>query len=199
MKAICGKCKARVNVNTAAAESSTVRFICPICKTRNKLVLKKEAPKPKITSDKTQIHEEQDFDTIMGWIVVHDENTPQQTHNLKLGKNIVGRKSDSLPCDIMIETSDKFMSRNHFAIEISRGAMGLKYLVYDVTSTNGTFINADSKTRLNTMDKVFLKDNDTIQAGRTKMVLRTKKMAGTARNATNTVISTTPMNTIICT
>jgi hypothetical protein len=196
MKAICGKCKVRVNVNTQDVKTSIIRFKCPVCNTVNKLDLKKTKGKQETNNEKTQVSVEITND-IAGWLVIHDENTKQQTHTLKMGKNIVGRKSDSKPCNVLIDTEDKFMSRNHFAVEINLGTKGLEYMVYDVTSTNGTFINANKENKLSQMDKVFLSDGDTIQAGRTKMVLRIKKVAGTAKNATNTVISMKHLKTII--
>ncbi len=195
MKVICGKCKARLNIpeNNRPGE---LKFKCPVCKTVNKLKVK-EKKSIDSSSDATQIKIPDSFDDIMGWLVVHDENTKTQTYNLKKGKNVIGRKSESKPCDIMIVTDDAYMSRNHFAIEIELGVKGLEYLIYDVTSTNGTFINADKANRLNQVDKVLLNDGDTMQAGQTKIVLRTKKMAGTAKNATNTVINTEHLKTVI--
>ena len=211
MKAKCGKCKTSVNVNVDNVTTTVVKFKCPVCGTLNRLDLSKFKNKGQASNDKTTVNisgthgmsnipgppSPQNLDDVMGWLVVHDENTRQQTHSLKMGKNIVGRKSVSKPCDVMIDTDDTYMSRNHFAIEIGLGVNGLEYLVYDVTSTNGTFINADKDKRLSQSDRIYLSDGDTIQAGRTKMVLRTKKMAGTAKNATDTVINTAPLKTII--
>ena len=193
MKAICGKCKARVKIKDDSGENE-VFFNCPICKTKNKLILPKNQ---KMTEEKTLV--QSSLGDVKGWLVVHDESTSQQTLTLKSGKNVVGRKSESKPCEVMVDTEDSYMSRNHFAIEISLGNKGLEYLVFDVTSTNGTFINANKNNKLSQTDQVYLQDGDTIQAGRTKMVLRTKKMAGTAKNATNTVINTKPLQTIIVT
>jgi pSer/pThr/pTyr-binding forkhead associated (FHA) protein len=197
MKVKCGKCKAKVNLKTEDVKTTVIRFNCPICNAVNKLNLEAiKSNQHEANNEKTQVSTN-NTNNIAGWLVVHDENTKQQTHNLKMGKNIVGRKSESKPCDVMIDTEDKYMSRNHFAVEVNLGTKGLEYLVYDVTSTNGTFINANKENKLNQMDKVFLTDGDTIQAGRTKMILRIKKVAGTAKNATNTVISMKHLKTII--
>ena len=196
MKTICGKCKARINVNIQEIKTNIAWFKCPVCNTMNKLDLNKTIGKQHISNKKSQISID-NTNKIAGWLVVHDENTKQQTHPLIMGKNIVGRKSSSQPCNIMIDTEDKYMSRKHFAIEVNLGTKGMEYLVYDVASTNGTFINADKNNKLNRIDKVFLSDGDTIQAGRTKIVLRIKKVAGTAKNATNTVISMKHLKTII--
>jgi pSer/pThr/pTyr-binding forkhead associated (FHA) protein len=193
MKAICGKCKARVKIKDDSDENKMF-FNCPICKTKNKLILPKNQ---KMTEEKTLV--QSSLGDVKGWLVVHDESTSQQTFTLKSGKNVVGRKSESKPCEVMVDTEDSYMSRNHFAIEISLGNKGLEYLVFDVTSTNGTFINANKNNKLSQTDQVYLQDGDTIQAGRTKMVLRTKKMAGTAKNATSTVINTKPLQTVIVT
>ncbi len=197
MKVICGKCKARIKLNTEHVNTKVIKFKCPVCSTVNRLELKNNNESHSHLNNENTVINPENFDDIAGWLVVHDENTKQQTFPLKTGVNIVGRKSVSKPCDVMIETNDKYMSRNHFAVEISLGPKGFNYLVYDVTSTNGTFINADINNKLDQLDKVYLTDGDTIQAGRTKMVLRTKKVAGTTQNATNTVINTQPLKTII--
>jgi pSer/pThr/pTyr-binding forkhead associated (FHA) protein len=197
MKVKCGKCKAKVNLKTEEVKTMVIRFNCPVCNAINKLNLETAKSKQKeVTDEKTQINTD-NSNNVAGWLVVHDENTKQQTHTLKMGKNIVGRKSESKLCEVMIDTEDKYMSRNHFAVEVSLGTKGMEYMVYDVTSTNGTFINAVKENKLNQKDKVLLSDGDTIQAGRTKMVLRIKKVAGTAKIATNTVISMKHLKTII--
>ena len=110
----------------------------------------------------------------IGWLVVHDENTPAQTLPLNEGRNVIGRKSPDKPCSVMIDTTDQRMSRNHSVIEVSRRADGhYQYLISDCGSTNGTFINGSEHHRLSPYDQIFLKDGDTIQLGRTKVVLKT--------------------------
>jgi pSer/pThr/pTyr-binding forkhead associated (FHA) protein len=182
MKVNCGKCKAPVNLKIGESSKDVVFYTCPVCKARNRIKLKSNAAP---------------IGEVAGWIVVHDENTKQQTHTLKRGVNVVGRKSVSKSCDVAIDTDDMTMSRNHFAVEVIHGPQGYNYIVYDVTSTNGTYINADENKKLNQNDKIHVFDGDTIQAGRTKMVLRIKKVAGNAKKATDTVINTGHLKTII--
>ena len=80
MKAICGKCKARVNVNTQEVKTNTIRFKCPVCNTVNKLDLNKAKGKNKTSSEETSVNAE-NINDITGWLVIHDENTLQQTVN----------------------------------------------------------------------------------------------------------------------
>lgn len=113
-------------------------------------------------------------DAPIGWLVVHDENTAPQTFTLREGRNVVGRLSESKPADVMIATHDPYMSRHHSVIEVTRSPQGVyQYLISDCGSTNGTFINADPNRRLSSYDQIYLQDGDTIQMGRTKVVLKT--------------------------
>lgn len=128
----------------------------------------------------------------MGWLVVHDEQTSSETFLLRFGKNALGRKSNDTPpeVNIPIETPDNYMSRYHcdifielnpektaYQYKLSDGALGKKQ-----PSTNGTFLNG--KGRMSPSDIWLLKDGDTIQAGRTKLVL---KMPGEAKNAQDAI------------
>jgi pSer/pThr/pTyr-binding forkhead associated (FHA) protein len=107
-----------------------------------------------------------------GWLVVHDENAHSQIFPLKVGINIVGRKSPSKPCEVMIDTQDSFMSRNHCQVEVLQRGNGYLYVIKDLGSQNGVFINADRNSRLKKDDEVYLQNGDTVQIGRTKVVLK---------------------------
>ncbi|KQS33822.1 hypothetical protein ASG33_07175 [Dyadobacter sp. Leaf189] len=131
-----------------------------------------------------------------GWMVVHDENTPSQTFSLKPGKNVIGRYSPDKPCEIMIKTNDAFMSRNHSLIDITKQPDGsLVFVISDVGSTNGTFINAVRK--LSRYDKLILKDGDTIQMGKTKIVLKTRQSTQDAQEAESKVKRGAYLKTVI--
>jgi pSer/pThr/pTyr-binding forkhead associated (FHA) protein/ribosomal protein L37E len=142
----------------------------------------------------------------VGWLVVHDENAAQQTHPLSIGRQVIGRKSLGAICDIMLNTSDPFMSRNHCMIEVkpSRGG-GYDYLLSDCKMTNGipeqmsvngTFVNAYPMP-LKSKDMVYLNDGDTIQMGQTKAVIKTIISASNAKDAARIVQDTDYTPTIL--
>jgi hypothetical protein len=132
----------------------------------------------------------------LGWLVVHDENAEHQTHPLRIGRQVIGRKSVSRPCDIMIETDDPYMGRNHCILEVKPSRSGsYEFFISDVKmsngtpeqmSTNGTFVNAQPAP-LKPKDMVYLKDGDTIQMGKTKVVIKTLISATSAQDASRIV------------
>lgn len=142
----------------------------------------------------------------LGWLVVHDENAEQQTHPLRIGRQVVGRKSVSRPCDIMIDTEDPYMGRNHCILEVKPSRSGsYEFFLSDVKmtngipeqmSTNGTFVNAQP-TALKPKDMVYLKDGDTIQMGKTKVVIKTLISAASAQDASRIVQDTDYSPTVI--
>jgi pSer/pThr/pTyr-binding forkhead associated (FHA) protein len=137
----------------------------------------------------------------VGWLIVHDEKTPPKTLNLSMGKNIIGRGKDA---HHILDVGDKYMSRRHCVVEVVMGSSGgYQYIVYDYghdspsdASTNGTFLNANVK-RLENRDEMYLKNNDVIQIGRTKVVLQTLSEAGSSHKAMETVIRTPYARTVI--
>lgn len=134
----------------------------------------------------------------IGWLVVHDENTPAQTLTLAEGRNVVGRKSPDKPCSIMIDTTDRRMSRNHSVIEVTKRPDGhYQYLISDCGSTNGTFINANENHRLSPYDQVYLNDGDTIQLGLTKVVLKTGRTVSSPTQAHREVSKKDHLKTIV--
>ena len=142
----------------------------------------------------------------LGWLVVHDENADQQTHPLRIGRQVIGRKSVSRPCDIMIDTEDSFMGRNHCILEVKPSRSGgYEFFLSDVKmtngtpeqmSTNGTFVNAQPSA-LRPKDMVYLKDGDTIQMGKTKVVIKTLITAANAQDASRIVQDTDYSPTVI--
>lgn len=174
---VCSHCQAKLQLDESKLKPGSYTITCPKCQTKNKAVV--EAVEANIPLPPP---------AEVGWLVVHDENTNEQTYPLKLGKNVVGRESESKPCDIMIDTDDMRMSRNHSVIEVGIKPNGqYEYLIYDCGSTNGTYINGDASKKLTQYDMVFLRDGDTIQMGRTKMVLKTTKVVANAAQASQVV------------
>ncbi|MFN8344175.1 MAG: FHA domain-containing protein [Spirosomataceae bacterium] len=138
----------------------------------------------------------------VGFVVVHDENAASQTYPLRIGPNVLGRKSSVPTADILIETEDAMMSRRHAVVEVVRDKFGqFQYLISEAGSRNGTFITSVKdpmrKIKLEPEDLIYLEDGDTIQMGRTKIVLQTTKTAGNARDAARNVQNTDYSKTII--
>jgi hypothetical protein len=141
----------------------------------------------------------------IGWLVIHDEYTDTYTFNLRKGINRIGRDSDSTSLDvnIRIKTKDQYMSRHHCDIEVrwKTRKSAHEYVLSDKAyqgkkaSSNGTFLNAGN--RLSAWDEILLKDGDTIQVGRTKLVLKLPSDVGSSRDAENWVKETDYFKTII--
>jgi len=135
----------------------------------------------------------------IGWFVIHDEFTETYTFDLRNGMNRIGRQSNSTPRDVnvAIRTEDKYMSRQHCEIEVKwlHGRSMYEYLLSDKGSSNGTFVNAGK--RLSRTDEVSLRDGDTVQIGRTKLVLKLPSTVGSSRDAQNWVEKTDYLKTII--
>ena len=171
----CLKCSKKLPVPDASLRNGNPKVKCPYCNTV--FLAKKDEDNTTLSDNTEKISITNSVfanknNSNKAWLIVHDENTNIQTFELKLGKNIVGRKSLSKPCDIMIETEDNTMSRNHFCIEIKQSEKGNSYILFDLNSTNATFINTKSLLQLKNEDEYLLQDNDLIQAGRTKIVFK---------------------------
>lgn len=111
--------------------------------------------------------------TEVAWLVIHDEATASETFSLRAGLNRIGRESQNTPHDvnIMIRTNDTYMSREHCEIDARWNVHNSSYefILTDKKSKNGTYVNGGKK--LSSQSAIRLKDRDTIQIGRTKMVL----------------------------
>ena len=192
----CGKCKVILAYNPNELNPNKPLLKCPKCKAVNKVPLSQNKSADDHLDENT-IHKPVGNTHEVGWIVVHDENTHTQTYPLRLGKNTIGRKSVSKPCDVMIETQDRYMSRQHCVIEVVQNRRGqYDYVIYNINTANGTFINASVDKKLSDHDEIYLKDGHTIQMGHTKVVLKTKEMALNINEAQNTVVNMNYSKTI---
>lgn len=141
----------------------------------------------------------------IGWLVIHDEFTESRTFALRKGLNRIGRASDSTPKDVNIgiETRDQYMSRHHCDIEVRQklSVGGYEYILSDrdysgkKASANGTFLNA--RKRLTPMDESVLQDGDTVQVGRTKLVLKLPAFVPNSQAAAESVRQNDFFQTII--
>lgn len=208
-------CKAQLRINTDSLKiGKTYSSRCPKCHTITPFEVPSEAepsldlasvqpPKQANGQNKTLVLDRDDnqpavTSTQIGWLVVHDENTNSQTFPLKVGRNVIGRKSVSKPCDIMIETNDAFMSRQHSVIDVLQYPDGrFAYILSDCGSSNGTFVNADKNRKLSQHDQIYLKDGDTVQLGKTKLVLKMGNGTKTEAEASQEVARSAFQKTVI--
>ena len=133
----------------------------------------------------------------VGWLVVHDEKTSQQTLSLKQGKQIVGRTSEEADkkADLMIDTEDVYMSRKHFIINVEQNASGgFDYYLSDNSAKNKTFLKTKE---LNKGDEFTLQDGDIIQAGQTNIVFKTIHHVKNKKEATQVVAGIPKEKTVV--
>jgi pSer/pThr/pTyr-binding forkhead associated (FHA) protein len=191
----CGNklCKSKLVFDTGAINLENPRVQCSVCGQYSqidrefiaKLLLKEQ--NEKLELQKINV----------GFLIVHDENTKSQTFTLKTGRNCIGRKDADKPCDIMIETQDPYMSRNHCMIEGKMDRSGnIQLILYDPGSLNGTYLNENQK-RLGKEDKVYLEDGDTIQIGKTKVMIKLIKSAKNSEEARKNVMNLPYSKTVI--
>jgi pSer/pThr/pTyr-binding forkhead associated (FHA) protein len=230
---ICTQCKKKFQFDETLVklkpQQTSIRLGCPSCKTFNNIHLNQQTtmdikppmatpspvaaqppvntnpnPTPPVYANETVIAE-------IGWLIVHDENTPKQTFSLKEGINTIGRYNTTVDTDIPIQTADGHMSRRHCVVEVKRvNAFQFEYKLYDIgkltgiDSTNGTFVNAREKLISRRLPngkivytEVCLEDGYTIQLGRTKLILKTPTVTQNRGAAENVVSQTNFSKTII--
>ncbi len=215
------ECKTKINVAEVVLFQEDTQLKCPSClqffkpfctlsELQKKNILnKKELAKkthktPEISKSKerTQIlNNTNNSDPylggtilVVGWLVIHDENTHSQTYELKEGKNLIGKKNLSKSCDIMIDTPDPYLSRQHFIITVTKQKNHYLYLVEDYNSTNGTFIQSkeisDNQCEIKKLtqgEQIYIEDGFLIQAGKTKIFLKTPQKVNNKQQATDVV------------
>jgi pSer/pThr/pTyr-binding forkhead associated (FHA) protein len=195
MNVICTHCAKGFFVPDSAFKLAVPNIKCPFCKTFFKpgITIRIKMPEGTHTQSLTNMP---NSGTAKGWLVVHDEKANSQTFDLKLGKQVIGRKSETRPCDIMIDCGDPYMSRNHFVIEVvPKPGNILIYALFDSGSKNHTFINTKELDK--STEVYYLQDNDTIQAGETKIVFRNTAQVKSAKEATQLVTAKEYLKTVL--
>lgn len=162
-----------------------------------------EPPKPKTEEIlfRKNSNPEKSGKIVAGWLVVHTENRLPVTYELFEGHNIIGRPDGPHHVDIKIE-DDKYVSRTHCTIEIKKDFIHrFIYILRDGTSkqkrsTNGTYINGlDDKLLTNSV--VYLKDEDTVQVGETKLAFKDINSVINQEEAASSVINTDYTKTVV--
>lgn len=92
------------------------------------------------------------------WLVLRTGPRTGQQFGLKRGRNTVGR--DSTRADIVLD--DETVSAEHARIQFEQG----QFYVYDLASTNGTYVNNRS------VQKQMLMDGDVLRLGDAQLVFK---------------------------
>lgn len=93
-----------------------------------------------------------------GWLVLRNGPRSGQQFGLKRGRNTIGRNPSQ--ADIVLE--DDTVSGEHARIQLEEG----QFYIYDLASTNGTFVNNHH------IQKEMLMDNDIIRLGNAEMIFK---------------------------
>jgi len=184
----CPKCKTFLNVGNPKNEPM-VQFLCPVCKAPLRVAFQKapnnNAPSPGETQyvpgpgysqpgtsggetqypgggglpqpGETQIAPVQ---AKPGYLLFRGKSYP-----LQVGPNSVGRAAATSQADVQIETSDRYMSRQHFKIFVHRMTNGgLKAILSNDQNKNATYVNGQ---KIAGSDQIELADGYQIECGDT--------------------------------
>ena len=94
----------------------------------------------------------------MAWLVIKSGPRPGQQFGLTRGRNTIGR--DGTRCDIVLD--DGAVSAEHARINFENG----QFVIYDLASLNGTFVNRQR------VQRQLLMDGDLIRLGNTTLVFK---------------------------
>lgn len=90
---------------------------------------------------------------------------------LQLGRNVVGRKATTSQASIQIDTPDRYMSRQHVLVNLTKLSDGtLKATLCNYQNKNETTIDGQL---VETGDEIRLVDGNTITMGDTSIIFRT--------------------------
>ncbi len=213
-------CNTKMSVKEDSLRVATASVKCPSCKEKfNPFDRLPQTQKDEILnrqkevnnspsnnkSEETEIYDDKNKGKQpVGWLVVHDEKTHSQTYDLFEGRQLIGKKNLSRPCDIMLETNDVYMGRNHFIIEVENHGGRYSYSLCDNKSLNGTYVETKvlsdferQMRRLNQGEEIYIEDGAIIQAGATKIIFKSLKTVNNKEQATQIVTNQKITKTVI--
>jgi len=133
-----------------------------------------------------------------GWLIRHTEGQPVKTFTLSPGKTYIGRRADAALNPFIVLDDDPFISKVHAVVFVEE-CNPVSFYIMDSSSgdggkasRNGTYINGN-EARIT--DKVRLQDNDAIQIGLTKLVLKLNN--NNIQEIIQEVIKSKFMNTVV--
>ena len=217
-------CNTKMYIQDSLLENPQTNVKCPSCKRMFKpfetlskvqqqeiLAKRKKEIQTNSNNEETEVcgsKQPSDHSEVVGWLVVHDEKAKPQSYDLHLGRQLVGRVSLQFPCDIMIDTKDQYMHREHFYIVVKKnGQCQCSYWIEThprSSKGNGTFVDTKRLSeferqlkRLALGEQIYLEDGALIQAGETKIFLKTKATVSNKQDATRIVTQQKYTKTII--
>jgi len=95
---------------------------------------------------------------VTAWFVMRSGPRAGKQFGLSTGRNIIGR--DASRCDLILD--DASVSAQHAQVRYERG----QFVIYDLASTNGTFVNNRR------IQRQSLMDNDVVRLGNTTLVFK---------------------------
>lgn len=175
MEEIKVKCPYCSNMLKVRAKSRTgienVQMMCPVCKQKFpfkqcvKVADSDDDTKYKDGEDRTHLGEtanqKSTENSVIGILTV--QGNGKETYNLKIGRNVVGRKASASTADIQIATAEnRRMSRKHVVIEVKKiaGRGMVHYISLYKERLNPTFIGNE---KMEYGDVLELNDGDIIR------------------------------------
>lgn len=168
----CPKCQ---NYNafdeTKYEAGQSLVFICEHCKKQFSIRIGTTKLRAKRSEENLG---EEDYIRELGCVVVIENVFGyKQVLPLRMGDNLIGRKSTGTEISAPIETSDRSMDRKHCYIHVARNKAGnLMYTLRDFPSITGTFLRSEI---LGDKERLIVHDGDVITIGATSLILRTAK------------------------
>jgi len=107
--------------------------------------------------DRTVLMSERDIVPVTGWLIVTSGDRKGDRFDIRGNEAELGRGAE---CDVILDSDT--VSKSHAKIRNEDG----KYILYDLASTNGTFLNEKK------ISKAQLRDGDEITLGELKMVFK---------------------------
>ncbi|MBS1751366.1 MAG: FHA domain-containing protein [Bacteroidetes bacterium] len=130
------------------------------------------------SKDKRSFIKKEKFPDPPGWLIMHMEDRPSKSFALSVGNNYIGRKADPLQNPFIVIDDDSFISKVHAVVYVEQDDQLSFYIMDDALSNggresrNGTFVNGNPSRILH---RTALHEEDTIQVGHTKLVLKVNK------------------------
>jgi pSer/pThr/pTyr-binding forkhead associated (FHA) protein len=134
---------------------------------------------------------------IMGWLIVHTENRKTENFNLFEGENCIGRKKTPDCVNSIVIESDPYISRAHAIIKCYPVPGSPEFELIDglnKPSKNGIYLNGNAR---KIERRCFIRENDTIQIGTTKLMLKVNKQNTSVSREIEEVMKTEFVKTIV--
>lgn len=176
----CPSCGSTLSIRNSTNDA--VKFItCPICKAGLKVTFHRNTGETILNGNQengqTQLGQSCNGDTtILAGSKEKKSKEPclvyeGKSYPLALGDNIVGRKAATSTATVQIETTDRYMSRQHAKITVVSLPDGsMKTVIRNYHNKNATTVNGQ---KLNTDDAIVLNNEYTIIMGKTTINYRT--------------------------